>query len=170
MYWILFAAGVSPLRRRGGGFPIAPSTPSGACPPMLQCCIVAWKVRTVHKLNQFRYKSSNMGVQGEGVQRATAKPSGCRKQDQFQRKGLRSHPEGCFTPSGGEVMSEFRGVTPPNSVEAEQSVLGAMMQDENAVLQAAEALVHRRFLSAGAPRNLRGDGCPAPVSSAQSTS
>ena len=37
-------------------------------------------------------------------------------------------------------MSEFRGVTPPNSVEAEQSVLGAMMQDENAVLQAAEAL------------------------------
>ena len=37
-------------------------------------------------------------------------------------------------------MSEFRGVTPPNSVEAEQSVLGAMMQDENAVLQAVEAL------------------------------
>ena len=31
-------------------------------------------------------------------------------------------------------------MTPPNSVEAEQSVLGAMMQDENAVLQAAEAL------------------------------
>ena len=24
------------------------------------------------------------------------------------------------------------------------------------------SLVHRRFLSAGAPRNLRGDGCPAP--------
>ncbi len=37
-------------------------------------------------------------------------------------------------------MSEFRGVTPPNSVEAEQSVLGAMIQDANAVLQAAEAL------------------------------
>ena len=31
-------------------------------------------------------------------------------------------------------------MTPPNSVEAEQSVLGAMMQDENAVLQAVEAL------------------------------
>lgn len=37
-------------------------------------------------------------------------------------------------------MSEFRGVTPPNSVEAEQSVLGAMLQDTNAVLQAAESL------------------------------
>ncbi len=37
-------------------------------------------------------------------------------------------------------MSELRGVTPPNSVEAEQSVLGAMLQDPTAVLQAAESL------------------------------
>ena len=36
-------------------------------------------------------------------------------------------------------MSEFRGVTPPNSVEAEQSVQGATMQDDTAALQAAEA-------------------------------
>ena len=32
-------------------------------------------------------------------------------------------------------MSELRGVTPPNNVEAEQSVLGAMLQDSGAVLQ-----------------------------------
>ena len=37
----------------------------GASPPMLQCCIVAWKVRTAHKLNQFRYSSTNMGVQAK---------------------------------------------------------------------------------------------------------
>lgn len=37
-------------------------------------------------------------------------------------------------------MSELRGVTPPNSVEAERSVLGAMLQDSNAVLQASERL------------------------------
>lgn len=37
-------------------------------------------------------------------------------------------------------MSEMRGVTPPNSVEAERSVLGAMLQDSNAVLQASESL------------------------------
>ncbi|MBQ8556518.1 MAG: replicative DNA helicase [Clostridia bacterium] len=37
-------------------------------------------------------------------------------------------------------MSEYRGVTPPNNVEAEQSVLGAMLQDSNAVLQASETL------------------------------
>ena len=42
-------------------------------------------------------------------------------------------------------MSEIRGVTPPNSVEAERSVLGAMLQDSNAVLQAAEALTADDF-------------------------
>ena len=39
-----------------------------------------------------------------------------------------------------EVRTELRGVTPPNSVEAERSVLGAMLQDENAVEQACERL------------------------------
>lgn len=34
----------------------------------------------------------------------------------------------------------FQGVTPPNSPEAEKSVLGAMLQDTNAVLQAVEQL------------------------------
>ena len=42
-------------------------------------------------------------------------------------------------------MSEYQGVTPPNSVEAEQSVLGAMLQDGNAVLQAAETLIPEDF-------------------------
>ena len=42
-------------------------------------------------------------------------------------------------------MSEYQGVTPPNSVEAEQSVLGAMLQDGNAVLQAAESLIPEDF-------------------------
>ena len=42
-------------------------------------------------------------------------------------------------------MSEYQGVTPPNSVEAEQSVLGAMLQDGNAVLQAAESLQPEDF-------------------------
>ena len=42
-------------------------------------------------------------------------------------------------------MSEYQGVTPPNSVEAEQSVLGAMLQDGNAVLQAAESLLPEDF-------------------------
>ena len=42
-------------------------------------------------------------------------------------------------------MSEMRGVTPPNNMEAEQSVLGAMLQDSTAVLQAAEALVADDF-------------------------
>ena len=42
-------------------------------------------------------------------------------------------------------MSELRGVTPPNNMEAEQSVLGAMLQDGTAVLQAAEALVPEDF-------------------------
>lgn len=42
-------------------------------------------------------------------------------------------------------MSEYQGVTPPNSVEAEQSVLGAMLQDGNAVLMAAESLLPEDF-------------------------
>ena len=42
-------------------------------------------------------------------------------------------------------MSELRGVTPPNNMEAEQSVLGAMLQDSGAVLQAAETLVPDDF-------------------------
>ena len=42
-------------------------------------------------------------------------------------------------------MSEYRGVTPPNNVEAEQSVLGAMLQDSGAVLLAAESLVPDDF-------------------------
>ena len=42
-------------------------------------------------------------------------------------------------------MSEYQGVTPPNNVEAEQSVLGAMLQDGNAVLQAAESLLPEDF-------------------------
>ena len=42
-------------------------------------------------------------------------------------------------------MSEYQGVTPPNNVEAEQSVLGAMLQDANAVLQAAETLLPEDF-------------------------
>ena len=39
-----------------------------------------------------------------------------------------------------ESRPELRGVTPPNSVEAERSVLGAMLQDDNAVEQACERL------------------------------
>ena len=35
---------------------------------------------------------------------------------------------------------EFRGTVPPNSVEAEVSVLGAMLQDSAAVLRATEHL------------------------------
>ncbi len=42
-------------------------------------------------------------------------------------------------------MSELRGVTPPNSVEAERSVLGAMLQDAGAVLQASERLQAEDF-------------------------
>lgn len=44
-----------------------------------------------------------------------------------------------------EARNELRGATPPNSVEAEQSVLGAMLQDGNAVLQAAENLTSEDF-------------------------
>ena len=39
-----------------------------------------------------------------------------------------------------QQQQQFRGVVPPNSLEAERSVLGAMLQDQNAVMQAAEAL------------------------------
>ncbi|MDO4483033.1 MAG: replicative DNA helicase [Clostridia bacterium] len=42
-------------------------------------------------------------------------------------------------------MSELRGATPPNSVEAERSVLGAMLQDQNAVMQAVEQLTADDF-------------------------
>ena len=42
-------------------------------------------------------------------------------------------------------MSEMRGITPPNNMEAEQSVLGAMLQDGTAVLQAVETLVPDDF-------------------------
>ncbi|MBR4081681.1 MAG: replicative DNA helicase [Clostridia bacterium] len=42
-------------------------------------------------------------------------------------------------------MSEVRGVTPPNSLEAERSVLGAMLQDSNAVMQASERLTPDDF-------------------------
>ena len=42
-------------------------------------------------------------------------------------------------------MSEVRGVTPPNSLEAERSVLGAMLQDSNAVMQASERLSPEDF-------------------------
>ncbi len=38
-------------------------------------------------------------------------------------------------------MSEYQGVMPPNDVHAEQSVLGAMLLDGNAVLLAAESLL-----------------------------
>ena len=70
---------------------------------MLYCCL---EKRKAHKLNQFRYKSSNMGVQGEGVQRATAKPSGTRGKDQYNRK-MQPHPR---------AQSFARGILffPPN--------------------------------------------------------
>ena len=44
-----------------------------------------------------------------------------------------------------EDSLQLRGVTPPNSVEAERSVLGAMLQDSGAVLQAAEELEENDF-------------------------
>ena len=44
-----------------------------------------------------------------------------------------------------EDSLQLRGVTPPNSVEAERSVLGAMLQDSGAVLQAAEELEDADF-------------------------
>ena len=42
-------------------------------------------------------------------------------------------------------MSETRGMAMPNSAEAERSVLGAMLQDPNAVLKAVEELVPEDF-------------------------
>ncbi len=42
-------------------------------------------------------------------------------------------------------MSEYQGVMPPNDVHAEQSVLGAMLLDGNAVLLAAESLLPEDF-------------------------
>ena len=39
-----------------------------------------------------------------------------------------------------EIRDEMRSMVPPNSVEAEISVLGAMLQDSTAVLRAAEQL------------------------------
>lgn len=57
----------------------------------------------------------------------------------WRSKGLFS---GTKSGTKGEVraVSEIRGVTPPNSLEAENSVLGAMLQDPAAVLQASERL------------------------------
>ncbi|MBR3493978.1 MAG: replicative DNA helicase [Clostridia bacterium] len=42
-------------------------------------------------------------------------------------------------------MSEFRGLTPPNTLEGERSVLGAMLQDSTAVLKALEELTAEDF-------------------------
>lgn len=55
-----------------------------------------------------------------------------------------------------ESPRDLRGVTPPNSLEAERSVLGAMLQDEHAVMVALEHLkqddfyqpAHRELFSA----------------------
>ncbi len=44
-----------------------------------------------------------------------------------------------------EIRDEMTGVTPPNSTEAEVSVLGAMLQDGNAVLKAVERLKPEDF-------------------------
>lgn len=44
-----------------------------------------------------------------------------------------------------EENLSLRGVTPPSSLEAERSVLGAMLQDSAAVLQAAEDLEAEDF-------------------------
>jgi len=44
-----------------------------------------------------------------------------------------------------ENRQEYRGTTPPSSMEAERSVLGAMLQDANAVMQAAEVLAPDDF-------------------------
>ena len=59
-----------------------------------------------------------------------------------------------------------RGAVPPNSQEAERSVLGAMMQDAQAVAQAAELLVKEDFYTPGhqeifdAMKTLNGQGMP----------
>ncbi len=44
-----------------------------------------------------------------------------------------------------EIRDEMRSAAPPNSVEAEISVLGAMLQDSSAVLRAAEQLTPEDF-------------------------
>ena len=44
-----------------------------------------------------------------------------------------------------EIRENMRGMVPPNSVEAEISVLGAMLQDREAVLQAVEQLFPEDF-------------------------
>jgi len=44
-----------------------------------------------------------------------------------------------------EIREEMRGMVPPNSVEAEVSVLGAMLQDSVAVLRASESLKPEDF-------------------------
>ena len=65
----VWGAGISPLRRRGGDFAIAPSTPSQRTPLFLGflCCL---RERKVHQPKNFRLKSSNI------------------------RRGRRSSPEG----------------------------------------------------------------------------
>ncbi len=47
-----------------------------------------------------------------------------------------------------DMQEEFRGTVPPNSVEAEISVLGAMMKDSVAVLRATEQLTASDFYQA----------------------
>jgi len=62
-----------------------------------------------------------------------------------------------------ETQEEIRGVIPPSSMEAEVSVLGAMLQDSNAVLRASEQLKaedfhhpeHREIFSVMAELNTR---------------
>ena len=44
-----------------------------------------------------------------------------------------------------EIRDDMRSMVPPNSVEAEISVLGAMLQDSGAVLRAVEQLVPEDF-------------------------
>ena len=44
-----------------------------------------------------------------------------------------------------DIREETGSMVPPNSVEAEISVLGAMLQDSSAVLRAAEQLVPEDF-------------------------
>jgi len=44
-----------------------------------------------------------------------------------------------------ETRDGMQGVLPPHSTEAEISVLGAMLQDQNAILQAVEQLKPEDF-------------------------
>ena len=55
------AAGVSPLRRRQGGFAVAPLTPS-QCTPMLLGLDCYLGEQKVHKPKNFRQSSINMGA------------------------------------------------------------------------------------------------------------